>query len=616
MAGYAGDIVLGDTIDVKFCTVQTTGAPFTLAGSPVISAYVGNSTTQITAGITLTVDFDGVTGLNNVRVVASGGNGFAAATNISLIITTGTVNSVSVVGYEVGSFSIQARGISSINGVAATSITTINANVGTTQPINFTGTASSALAKSDIVDILGTAISTPATAGILDVNLKNVANATVSTSTAQLGVNIVNFGGSAGTFASGRPEVNTTHIKGTASSGTAGFVAPDFTTVTLPAGVIAALGIVDNGTAQSATATTLVIRSAASFGDSTLIGHIIWLTGGTGVGQSRLITANVGSTDTVTVDTWTTTPDNTSTYIIFPAPPGSATSPVNSIRTGTLQSGSTGTTAKLDSGASATDNFYQNEIILLTSGTGAGQVSIISSYVGSTKVATVSSTWATTPDSTTGFALLPLGAIPGASAPTVAQIATAVWQDATAGDFTTSSSIGKSLYTTGNAPGAASGIALVGSNMGTVTTAANLTNAPTSGDFTATMKTSIGTAVAASAVASVTGNVGGNVAGNVNGNVVGSVGSVTTVSDKTGYALSTAGANAAADALLDRADAIETGLTVRGVCRLQGASLAGKASGLATTTAVFRNAVQDSKARITATVDADGNRSAVTTDLT
>jgi hypothetical protein len=56
----------------------------------------------------------------------------------------------------------------------------------------------------------------------------------------------------------------------------------------------------------------------------------------------------------------------------------------------------------------------------------------------------------------------------------------------------------------------------------TVTTATNLTNAPTAGDFTATMKTSIGTAVAASAVASVTGNVGGNVTGSV-GSVVATV---------------------------------------------------------------------------------------------
>lgn len=50
---------------------------------------------------------------------------------------------------------------------------------------------------------------------------------------------------------------------------------------------------------------------------------------------------------------------------------------------------------------------------------------------------------------------------------------------------------------------------------GTITTVTNLTNAATAGDFTATMKTSIGTAVAASAVASVTGNVGGNVVGSV-----------------------------------------------------------------------------------------------------
>lgn len=54
---------------------------------------------------------------------------------------------------------------------------------------------------------------------------------------------------------------------------------------------------------------------------------------------------------------------------------------------------------------------------------------------------------------------------------------------------------------------------------GTMTTTTNLTNAATAGDFTATMKTSIGTVVTASAVASVTGNVGGNVTGNVTGSV-------------------------------------------------------------------------------------------------
>lgn len=109
MPGYFGDIRLSDTIDVKFCTVTTTGAPTQLAGSPVISAYPSNSTTQLTAGITLSVDFDSVTGLNNVRVVASGANGYLTATNYALIITTGTVGGTSVVGYEVGSFSIENR---------------------------------------------------------------------------------------------------------------------------------------------------------------------------------------------------------------------------------------------------------------------------------------------------------------------------------------------------------------------------------------------------------------------------------------------------------------------------------------------------------------------------
>lgn len=101
------DITIGETVDYKFTTTEPdTGAPATLSGTPVISAYVGNSTTQITAGITLSVDFDGVTGLNNVRVVATTGNGYADGTDVALIITTGTVDGNSAVGYKVGEFTI------------------------------------------------------------------------------------------------------------------------------------------------------------------------------------------------------------------------------------------------------------------------------------------------------------------------------------------------------------------------------------------------------------------------------------------------------------------------------------------------------------------------------
>lgn len=52
---------------------------------------------------------------------------------------------------------------------------------------------------------------------------------------------------------------------------------------------------------------------------------------------------------------------------------------------------------------------------------------------------------------------------------------------------------------------------------GTITTVTNLTNAPTAGDLTATMKTSVTTACTASTptAAAVTGNVGGNVTGSI-----------------------------------------------------------------------------------------------------
>jgi hypothetical protein len=72
----------------------------------------------------------------------------------------------------------------------------------------------------------------------------------------------------------------------------------------------------------------------------------------------------------------------------------------------------------------------------------------------------------------------------------------------------------------------------------------------------------------------------------------------------------------AADTVLDKANGVETGLTLRNALRLIASALAGKLSGAATATVVIKNAIADDKDRITATVDADGNRTAITTDLT
>jgi hypothetical protein len=79
----------------------------------------------------------------------------------------------------------------------------------------------------------------------------------------------------------------------------------------------------------------------------------------------------------------------------------------------------------------------------------------------------------------------------------------------------------------------------------------------------------------------------------------------------TGDALTTANV---ADAILDAPDGVETGLTLRQALRVIAAATAGKVSGAETTTVTFRNALVDDVDRIIATVDSNGNRTAITLD--
>lgn len=67
--------------------------------------------------------------------------------------------------------------------------------------------------------------------------------------------------------------------------------------------------------------------------------------------------------------------------------------------------------------------------------------------------------------------------------------------------------------------------------------------------------------------------------------------------------------------LLDQQD-IETGMTLREALRLIAAATAGKLNGGGTSTVTIKGAVDDTKSRIVATVDTDGNRTAITYDLT
>ncbi len=70
-----------------------------------------------------------------------------------------------------------------------------------------------------------------------------------------------------------------------------------------------------------------------------------------------------------------------------------------------------------------------------------------------------------------------------------------------------------------------------------------------------------------------------------------------------------------ANGLLDLTDGVESGLTLRQYCREVASVLANKLSGGGTGTEITRDHA-DSKNRLTFTVDANGNRTAITKDLT
>lgn len=107
---YLGDIPSQQNLDFCFTSVNSSGVPTTLSGSPAISVYKGNSTTQTTVGVTLDVDHDSVTGLNHVRI-ATTDVFYATGSDFHVIITAGTVGGSSVVGYRVAEFSIENRDI-------------------------------------------------------------------------------------------------------------------------------------------------------------------------------------------------------------------------------------------------------------------------------------------------------------------------------------------------------------------------------------------------------------------------------------------------------------------------------------------------------------------------
>jgi hypothetical protein len=305
MYPYLGDFPTGKTIAFPFQTFNSSGASVTLTGLAVtdIECYKLPSMTQRSsdAGYALIdtdgIDLDGITGIHGFTIDTSDNTDagfFVAGTDYVVFVSAVTIDSQTV-NFIAGAFSIDNRGLLRPTTASRT--------------LDVTATGAAGIDWGNVENPT-TALNLSGTNIDVDQVVASVSGAVASV-TGAVGSVTGNVGG------------NVTGSVGSVATG--GIAEASFATT---AGSFAPLGIIDQGTAQSATATTLVLRAAAAFADDTIIGATIEAHGSTqGYWQTRSITDYDLATDTATVDAWTVTPSGTITYKIFATPPASASAP-------------------------------------------------------------------------------------------------------------------------------------------------------------------------------------------------------------------------------------------------------------------------------------------------
>jgi hypothetical protein len=160
--------------------------------------------------------------------------------------------------------------------------------------------------------------------------------------------------------------------------------------------------VLHSGTAQAATSNTITLDAGASAIDDFYNHAKVVIEENTGVEQERIIVDYVGSTKVATIaPPWITTPDATSIFVVEP-PLAHAETNSKTVTVGLAQAGAAGTIT-LATTASATNDFYNNDVVMIDAGTGKGQERIITDYDGTTKVATIEPNWITTPDTTSEY---------------------------------------------------------------------------------------------------------------------------------------------------------------------------------------------------------------------
>lgn len=175
-------------------------------------------------------------------------------------------------------------------------------------------------------------------------------------------------------------------------------ITPKWTTTPDNTSVYRLYGI--SGISAGAARGSITLDASADGNDLAYVGAYVRITNGTGIGQHRKITGydNTTKVATVTPD-WGARPVVGSTYVIFGEGGAATAATSNTI------------TLSVNALQSSVDNFYNTMMVEITQSSTAdaavGQIRTIASYDGSTRLATLSDSWQTTPSGTIVYRILP-----------------------------------------------------------------------------------------------------------------------------------------------------------------------------------------------------------------
>lgn len=314
MTVYFGDFPEDFTgIQIPFNTFDSNDPSGSVTVTNLIASdiYVhkdGSATPITTDGASIDVDVNAIAGSHMITIDTSVDAAYSTGSEYAVRIEGATVDAGTVNAW-VGAFSIERSGgvlelLKGVNGVAAIKAETalIVADTGELQSDDVPGLIASLDAVVDTVKVdtaailLDTDIIDDGTSGLVKI-AADVANILVDTGTT-LDTKIDDIQGAG--FATGTHSLEAIRVRGDAAwTGSA---------ITS-----------DSGTAQAGSASTMTLQAGASAVDSTYVGQVIYISAGTGLGQSRAIASYTGSSKVADViSDWAVAPSSDSVYEIYP----------------------------------------------------------------------------------------------------------------------------------------------------------------------------------------------------------------------------------------------------------------------------------------------------------